>query len=301
MNRTLAGFGVFVLALAALLFGLRRLDRPPRSDEARPRRIVSTNRHATEILFAIGAGPEVVGVCDFCVWPPAVEELPRIGGLYDLSLDRVSELRPDLVVFQAPAKAHDESAKRLADLGIDSIAIPVATLGDSFVAIRLLGQRTGREEEAEGLVARLDRELLDVRALVSGRERRGVLVVFGRQGDELRGLTGVGPGTFLDELVATAGGTNVLADASGPYPQISAEDVLARQPDVILEIHVGETLDGARRAALRADWAPLSAVPAVAAGRIEFPTEEYLLVNGPRVPLVARRFAESIHPEVAGE
>jgi iron complex transport system substrate-binding protein len=119
---------------------------------------------------------------------------------------------------------------------------------------------------------------------------------FYRAPGSLAGMTTAGAGTYIDELITLAGGQNIFADVNEPYPQISKETLLRRQPRVIIEPRSLEDLTETRQAAYRADWERLD-VPAVAEGRIAFPDQDLVLRPGPRVGQAARILAEILHPE----
>jgi iron complex transport system substrate-binding protein len=115
----------------------------------------------------------------------------------------------------------------------------------------------------------------------------------------MAGLTTVGPKSFLAELVEIAGGRNVFSEMDAPYPQISKESLIVRDPRVILELRPGEDLDEEATRSLRQDWQALPTLRAVREGRIHVLTDEVLLVPGPRIVRAARILARAIHGEGA--
>jgi iron complex transport system substrate-binding protein len=251
-----------------------------------PRRIVSLAPSLTETLFALGLGGRVVGVDDYSVWPAAAAAKARIGGLFNPNLEKIVSLRPDLAVL-LPSE-HDVAAK-LRGLGVDSLIVPGETLADverSFVAI---ARRCGVAPAGERLAAAWREEL-------APRPVPGALTVMlsvGRQPGRLTGILAAARGTFLDELLARLGGVNVFGDAATRYPQVGLEEVVARAPQVILELR-SDPAPPALAAALVHDWRQLPTVPALREGRIFVIAGDYVLVPGPRLPLLYRAMREAL-------
>jgi iron complex transport system substrate-binding protein len=158
----------------------------------------------------------------------------------------------------------------------------------------------GVAQRGETLNADIRRAIGAVSAKVANAPPKRVLLLFGRAHGGLSGLATVGPGTFLDDMLHIAGGTNIFADAKGAYPQVSKESLLVRKPEVILEVNPGG-LEEKTIALLRADWQEFADLPAVRNDRVHYLTNDFLLIPGPRVGLIAEEFAKAIHPKAAGE
>jgi cobalamin transport system substrate-binding protein len=258
-----------------------------------PQRIVSLIPAVTEMLFAIGAGNQVVGVGSFDHYPPAVDTLPRVGALLDPDLERILALRPDFVVVyhsQADLKA------QLARSKIPIFDYKHAGLADVTATVRALGSAVGRGHEAEAVAAGIERSLEEIRRRVAGRPQPRVLVVFGRESGALRGIYASGGIGFLHDMLIIAGGTNVLADVKRESTQATAELILSRRPDVILELR-GTNATEQEMAAMRADWNALKSVPAVANNRVHIIPDERVVVPGPRVAEGTALLARALHPQ----
>lgn len=295
-------FGLPALA-AGLYFIFSSAPSDPEADPSSetPRRIVSTSRPPTEILFSIGAGDRVVGVCRYCEWPEEARALPKVGGYYDLDFEALVALSPDLVVLQGGAQVHEELARKVHSLGTPTLSVRLETVADILETIETLGERTGRSGEARALSRMIVAEFAEVRSRVAGRKRSSVLILVAREPGALRGMTAAGPGTFLDEILDVAGGENALAARDAPYLPVSAEEIVAAAPEVILEIEAGQDTGEARRREVTQLWSVLGSVPAVKEKRVHLLAEDYLVVNGPRLGQAARRLAEVLHPEAFGE
>ena len=242
---------------------------------APPTRIVSMAPEVTETLFALGLGQRVVGVSQYCNYPPAAARLPKVGGFVNPSLERILALRPDLVVGSRgnPRQIwHDLEQAR-----VPSFAIDPATLPQVLTAIAQLGRLTGREPAAAALLATLRARLDRVdRAVARLRARPRVLLVY-----SLNPLWVAGSRTFPDDILRRAGGANAGAGLRG-YGQYSMEKLIAASPDAILAIPmVGQT---PAQAVARLRAAPgFSSLPCVRAGRVFSLDPDLVNRAGPRI------------------
>jgi iron complex transport system substrate-binding protein len=257
--------------------------------------VVSLVPAVTEMLFAIGAGSDVVGVSSFDRFPPEVATLPTVGALIDPDFERILTLRPTLVVVYG---SQDALIARLHNASIDLYRYQHAA-GGSLEHIsrtmRDLGTRLGRAPSANAAALALEQELSDVRQRVGNRPRPSTTLVFGREPGALRGIYVSGGSGFLHELIETAGGRNTFADVARESVQASAETILARRPAVIIELRTTATSPD-RVEAERAVWHRLAGVPAVRDGRITFLTDPAMSIPGPRIGHAARLLAAAIHP-----
>jgi iron complex transport system substrate-binding protein len=278
------------LALAA---GMRPGDA--QAPSGRPaQRIVSLVPALTEMLFAIGAGAQVVAVSSFDEFPPEVEKLPRVGALLDPDSERILSLRPDLVVIYG---SQTDLQGQFARAGIRTYAYRHGGVGRVFESMRELGSLTGHRAEADRRVADLQARLDAIRARVRGRSRPRVLLVFERQPRTLRGVYVSGGQGFLHEMLDIAGGRNVFADVARESVQPSTETILARAPEVILEVRAEGLIAEREVVAEQQVWSTLGAVPAVRNGRVHFLSGDHLVVPGPRLAAGSEAFARAIHPD----
>ena len=259
------------------------------------RRIVSIVPAVTEMLFAMGAGPQVVAVSSYDEFPPEVKSLPRVGALLDPDVERILALRPDLVIAYG---SQTDLQGQLERARIPVFSYRHGGLEGMFQTIAALGTATGHQADANRLDRRLRIELDAVRARVKGRRRPRTLLVFERDPATLRGIYVSGGRGFLHEMLDVAGGENVFADVLREAVQPSQETLLTRAPDVIIEVRASGLLAAADAAAdERTVWAQLASVPAVRTRRIYFLTGDHLVVPGPRVGQGTEAFARALHPE----
>ena len=255
--------------------------------DALPRRIVSLVPSVTELVFAIGAQDTLAGVTDFCDYPAAARQKPRVGGMVAPSLETLVALKPDLVVATT-AGNREETFTQLERLRIPVYLVNPARVADVLDLISRLGALTGHEGAAAELAASLDMRIKAVLARVAALPRPRVLYVLWPEP-----LIVPGRGALVSELLALAGGDSVTADAAEPYPRYSLEAAVARAPEVIILASHGSgqgPLD-------RAKWERFTSLPAVKAGRLYTADGNLLHRYGPRVVDGLERLARLIHPE----
>jgi iron complex transport system substrate-binding protein len=286
-----------VIRLALLVFAVvvcSEIPVPTQSRSNQPSRIVSLVPALTEMLFALGAGPQVVAVSSYDEFPPEVKSLPRVGALLDPDMERILSLRPDLVIVYG---SQTDLQRQLTRAGIRAYNYRHAGLAGVFRTLEDLGTVVGRHDEGVRLTRDIHAELDRIQMRVHGRRKPRTLLVFERDPASLRGVFVSGGTGFLHDMLEIAGGVNVFADVKRESVQPSIETMLARAPDVILEVRAtglrAETdVTEARRA-----WGALASIPAVRNGRIHILNGEHMVVPGPRVVQGTEAFARALHPD----
>jgi iron complex transport system substrate-binding protein len=253
----------------------------------RPERIVSIGPSITEFLFALGAGARVVGADDYSDEPAAAKSLEHVGGV-KVNLEKVVALRPDLVLS---VKLSDGTIEKLASSGLAVVVVDPQTVADIARTAALLGKAVGADGDAMSR---------DIQAKVDGvKAKTAIAAAKPRVYHEIDAsdptkIFTVGPGSYIDDLITIAGGVNVATKAGTAYPQLSAEEILRVDPEVIV-------LAGADYAArpdqvsARAGWSAITAVK-----NRRFGTIAPNLINrpGPRVGEAAEAYARIVHPEL---
>ncbi|RMH37926.1 MAG: ABC transporter substrate-binding protein, partial [Nitrospirae bacterium] len=181
-----------------------------------PKRIVSLAPSVTEILFAIGLNEEIVGVTEFCDYPPAAQDKPKVGYARP-NLEALVALEPDLVIAPQSFLRTDLLAK-LEQLKIPTVILNPKSLEDILAHIRLIGRIVGRQAEALQVTEAMRGRMRTLSSRLAGLQRPRVLYVLNSQP-----LITVGPGSFIQQLIELAGGDNIAADAHAPYPRINME------------------------------------------------------------------------------
>jgi iron complex transport system substrate-binding protein len=264
---------------------------------APPKRIISTAPGITEILFALGLGDRVVGVTEYCAYPPEVKKLPKTGSYITPNLEVIVSLRPDLILVQRTA-IHD--AAKFAPLRLQTTEVQLERVAHIYAAIQTIGEVTAVPDRARALIESIQRQLAEIRKRVEGRPRTAAMFVVGRVPGTLEGIIAAGGQSYISEMIEVAGGRNILADSKVGYPKVLHEELLARNPQVIIDM--GEHADAsslkpAQIAAEIALYKRYPTIPAVRDNRIHIVSSEVFVVPGPRVVECARRIAELLHPE----
>jgi iron complex transport system substrate-binding protein len=258
-----------------------------------PKRIVSLVPNVTEILFAIGAGPQVVAVSTYDVEPPEVRSLPTVGALVDPDTEKIISLRPDLVITYG---SQAELQSQLTSANIPFFDYRHGGLDHIFVTMRTLGARTGHVAEAEKAAQTLRAAIDAVKSRVAGKRRPKTLLVFGREPGSLRNIYASAGRGFLHDMLVAAGGDDVLNDIQRESAQINTEMILARAPEVILELNSANRLNEADLKRVIDPWMALSSVPAVKNRRVMVVLGSGLTVPGPRVAEGVDKLARALHP-----
>ena len=262
-----------------------------------PKRIVSTAPSITELLYALGLGDRIVGVDRFSRYPPEALQKPRIGDYVNPNLETIASLRPDLVIISVnPVKL----AERLGVLRLKVLEIDQDGLAKLYDSFRVVGQATGAAAQADKLATTVRAQLDAVRMRAAPLKKTRMMFVVGRTPNRLDGLIVVGQASYLNEIIALAGGENVFRDAVASYPGVSLEEVLARNPDVIVDM--GDMADtvgvtDAHKREVTSLWERLSSVSAVKQHRVYAVASDIYVQPGPRVVEAAKAFLEMLHPE----
>ncbi len=261
-------------------------------------RIVSTAPSITEILYSLGLGSRVVGDTTFCTYPPEARNKPKVGTFLQPDYERILSLRPDLVLI---IKNPIGVTQKLRSLGLNAEELDQDKVGDIFDSLLRVGALTGKQAEASRLVASLRAQLDEVRVAAAARPSRSTLFLVGRSSGTLQGMVGAGPGTFIDELLQIAGASNALAGAPMQYPNVSLEQILTRDPEVILDLgdfaHA-EGHTGQPEAMIQALWAAYPRLRAVRDHHVRVIDTDVLVRPGPRMAEAARILLSLVHPEV---
>jgi len=259
-----------------------------------PARIVSMAPNITEILFALGLGPNIVGVTRFCDYPPEALPIAKIGGLVDPNIERIQALAPDLVIaFRGnPLRI----VNRLAGLKLPVFVLDIGNgLSALYPLIARIGLVTRKEREAAELAAGLRARQSAVEAgLGTVLKKPRVFVVLHGQG-----LWTCGGGSYLNDLIARAGAVNIAAAMPQKWVLYNPERILRDNPDAIFVLAKSEAdFERAR------DWlsreAHLGSVRAVVDGRVYFIDENSASRFGPRLVNVLDKMARALHPERFG-
>ncbi len=249
-------------------------------------RVVSLAPSVTETLFALGAGGDVVGVSDYCDYPPAALRLPRVGSFLTPNVEAIVALRPTLVI--GLGLSSDQREMR----ALKSMSIPLVMVRDDSLreiedSIAAIGRQTGRIDAAHALLAQIRGQVAAVEARLARTDKPKVVMLVGHQP-----MVAVGPGTYLDDLLRLAHAENIAGSFGEQWPQLSLEYIIAMRPQVILDGQMGND-----PAAPSRFWEKYRIIPAVRDHRVYGYPQNPILHPGPRVGESLEMLARMIHPE----
>lgn len=251
-----------------------------------PRRIISLAPSITETLFTLGLDSSVAGVTDYCDYPAAAKKKPKVGGMLNPNIERILALQPDLVLMSGSGNMRSDYDK-LTSSGVTVFVSYPRSVNGVFKSIADIGALTSRTSVADSIVSRLQQRRDDLVRRAAREQKRSVLMLL-----SLNPIVATGSGTFLDELLALANGENIARGASTAYPMLSREEILRRQPDVIIAtndiVHSADDLSTAY-----SEWKSLSAIRH---GSVAIVDASIVSRPGPRIIDGLEAIIRVIHP-----
>jgi iron complex transport system substrate-binding protein len=287
-----AGLGLLTLLAAWPARARVRVDQVGRQVEvpAAPQRLVTLAASLTEMVFALGLGSRLVGVEQFSDYPAAASKLPKVGSYITPDLERIVALRPDLCLAIKDGNPR-QAVDRLQGLGIPVYVVDPRNLPGVMATLKEIGRLLGAEAKADELAAALSRRYQRIKGLSAQvRHRPRVFLQIG-----LAPIVSAGSHTFLDEMITTAGGLNLAAGKS-PYPRFSQEQILARQPEVII---ITSMARGGAFEQVKAGWERWENLPAARHHRIFLVDSDLVDRPSPRLLDGLELLFRLIHPELA--
>jgi len=257
-----------------------------------PETIISLAPGNTEILFALGLMDKVIGVSEYCNYPPEVQNKPKVGGFSTINIEKVVSFEPDLIL--ATGGVQEEAARNLERLGLTVISLDAKRIGDVLENILLVGKVTGRVESAKRLRSNLEERIRTVANKTGDLpDTQRPRVFYEVQYDPL--MT-AGPGTFIDDLIHLAGGTNIAWDSLAKYPVYNLEILIERNPEVIIiSFWHGSIASSVEGAKVRKRW---KIIDAVKNNRVYGIHADLVSRPGPRIADGLEEIAKYIHPEL---
>jgi iron complex transport system substrate-binding protein len=256
-----------------------------------PDKIISLSPSNTEVVFALGLEDRLVGVTEYCNYPPEAQEKEIVGGFSTPNIERIMELQPDLIIAST---IHSEEVPRMEELGMTVLVIESSTLIDLYTSISLVAEVTGVTSNGEALISSIQQRIQAVEAIVGQipAEDR-VRVYYEVYSDP---LMSAGKLAFINEIISLAGGINIFGDLDESYPQISAEVVADRRPEVILYPDYHGTAETVIQAMVtRPGW---ENVPAVISGNVFAISDDSFARPGPRVVEAVEEAARIFYPDL---
>jgi iron complex transport system substrate-binding protein len=204
-------------------------------------RVVSLSPAMTEVIFAIGGADYLVGVTTYCDYPDSAKKIYKVGDFSNPSVERILSLKPDLVIVNIPEQRRIK--EQLEKYGIRTFPTSPKSIDDIYKDIINIGRILKKEEGADSLVEYMKANIRDL-----GRKKRKTYIEICAQP-----LITIGRYSYLNELIEMAGGENIFGDLEKDYPVINQEQVIMRNPDIIIVLHP-EEIEG------RLGWGRISAI-----------------------------------------
>lgn len=255
--------------------------------EKAPQTIVCLAPNITEIVFALGLGDRVIAVTDNSNYPAEALEKEKVGNFFEPNVEKIIALSPDVVFASALVK---EPVDQLENAGLKVVVLDPTSIDEIFEAMLLVGEVAQVKDHATERVNKLRGELEAIEEQVAGIPDDERPVVYYEVWHE--GFMTAGPGTFINSIIEKAGGINLAADAEAAYPNYSEEAILAKDPDVIILGHSGQSVDDIKA---RTNWSNVSAVKN---GRVYALDPDIFSRPGPRIIEAVRQLAQLLHPEL---
>lgn len=289
---------LILMAVAGVVCGCDRGTEKGAPGVAAGRRrptVASVVPAATDVLLAMGAGDHLVG-CSNCEPQRAeLRNVPRVGDYHTVDWERLSEIRPDVLLIPRPKAETAAAFRARADaLGIRLVEVHMDRLEDIFPVIQTVGAAVGQMAKAEALEKRLRDQLDGVRKRVAGQDPVPALIVLDSEHTFL-----AGGGNYLDDLLRIAGGRNLAAGMGKDYPTIDTEKLISLNPAAVIQLlpeAPPQVLEQARQR-----WSQLPRLDAVRNGRVTVYTDWYLTLPSTHVGDVCEKLAEALHPAAASQ
>jgi iron complex transport system substrate-binding protein len=241
-------------------------------------RIISLSPHFTEILYDIGAQDQLVGVTRFCKFPPEAQKKAIVGDFYHPNYEKIISLKPDLVLL---SPSNGKAADTLKSLHIPVWIHDNNRIEEVLETYDALGEKLGRRAQAGEAKARLERRLAAIRSKAKTRKKVSILFVVGHGVGSLQQIYAAGDDCFVGEMMDWVGGDNMLSGTTVPFPLVSKEQLLKKNPDVIVDSMPSDeatkdTVEEAKKA-----WAKLPSLSAVRLNHVYFLKQDEYLIPGP--------------------
>ena len=253
-----------------------------------PTRVISLAPSITEMLYAIGLHDEIVGVSEFCDYPPAAKQKPKVG-YTNPNIEVIVSLQPDLVLAPRAFLRADLLAK-LEQLKVPTFVVDPESFEEIPSRIQTVGRIVNRSASADGVAMAMRQRIAVIRSKMEAVAQVRVLYVLNSQP-----LITVGPGSYIHQVINMAGGFNIASQTTVPYPHLNMEAVLKEDPEIIIfPIGNAEGISPAEQQ----EWLRWTSLSAVKQGRLHQISADVLNRPGPRIVEGLEALARIIHPEV---
>ena len=261
---------LFVLCLAQLCVAFEK--------------IIPMAPNLVETVYSLGQGEKVCAVPMFTVFPEEALKKPVAGSYLSPSYETILKLDPDLIIIQGKFEKLDRFVKKYK---ISVLSVNMDSIDSIYSGIEKISRKLGCIENGEALVKKIEKE-------ISGKTLKGkrpeVFICLGRIPNTLKQISTPGKKSFISELIYRSGGKNIFSDLDKNYLVVSKEEVLRRNPDIIIDMMPGYNPDELQRKNIKNLWKKLGPVKALKAGNIFILNEDFILIPGPRIVETSKLF-----------
>ena len=214
-------------------------------------RIVALSPAINEIIFALGSGEKIVGNTDYCRYPSESNNIPKVGGYFSPSLEKILALRPDIVIMQENNAAFDEKVR---GLGMRTMVVKIDTIDSIKKAITDIAKLLHKEGEGSLIVKKIERSLGELRGIVSNKK---ILIPIGYHTELSKEIYVAGQNLYFDDIIEASGNTNALQSSRKAQPVLNLEKILKLNPDIVIILAPLRKEKGVSKEALIAPWLKL--------------------------------------------
>lgn len=248
-------------------------------------RIIALSPSLNEIIYAIGAGDDVVGNTEYCKYPKETINVAKVGGYFSPSLEKIIALKPSIVVMQ---KNNHKLAKQLSKLNIKSKIVDIDTVDNIRTSILTMGKLFNRESNASKIVADINSSLKSLKGIVKDKK---ILMVIGHNTDLSRQIFVAGQNLYFDDIIKESGNKNAFSSKRKGQPILNLENIIATNPDIVILLAPFREDKGLSKKELLAPWEKLP-INATKDKSIYFIDKYYAGVPSDRLILFLKDFRE---------
>jgi iron complex transport system substrate-binding protein len=270
-------------------------NKTPDHNPSEKIRLVSLSPNLTQIIFALGAGDLLVGVDNFSNYPEEALAVPRMGSYLDPDLETLITTKPDLVLI---LDTDEQMSELLSGVGLKYESFANDKIEYILNSIERLGELTGHTSDAKNLIDDFNSTVDDIKSKLETVPRPDIAMIVGRNPGRLQDIYVASGKNFLGELLNLAGGENVFEDLDIPWPNIGAESIIAKDPDIIIDTNFPEGGSDADYQAFLNEWNELPSLKALNEGNLIAPRDKWYLIPGAHIGDTLKLFAHWSHPDI---
>ena len=254
-------------------------------------RVISLAPNITEIIYALNQQSKLAAVTDYCNYPPEAKSKGTIGALLNPNLEKIISLKPDLLIGTS---AHNELAIKLESKDLKTILLPINTVNEILMSIDSIGTLLDCSDRAEQLVQSINDSIYYYRIDPNSQSKQPprTMLVLGREPGTTRNIGIIGSHNYMDSLWVLAGGINLFSDLATKFAQVSRENIIDRNPDIIIEFKIDAEWNEKKNRVNLQEWNDLNLLKAVTEKQVYVIPDESAFIPGPRIYLLAKSYSK---------